>query len=141
MNILIALFANFRWVDALDIVVVSFVIYQLLLLIREVHATRIVVGFGILFMAAAIASQFHLLTLDWLLSNVGPFVVISFVVVFQPDLRRIITQIGRGGFWGGVFQGEAALFQGNHHGGKGPCENPPGGLGRDRAGRQPSKRF
>jgi diadenylate cyclase len=111
MNILIALFANFRLVDALDIAVVSFVIYQLLLLIREVHATRIVVGFGILFMAAAIASQFHLLTLDWLLSNVGPFVVISFVVVFQPDLRRIITQIGRGGFWGGVFQGEAALFK------------------------------
>jgi diadenylate cyclase len=111
MNILIALFANFRLVDALDIVVVSFVIYQLLLLIREVHATRIVVGFGILLMAAVIASQFHLLTLDWLLSNVGPFVVISFVVVFQPDLRRIITQIGRGGFWGGVFQGEAALFK------------------------------
>jgi diadenylate cyclase len=111
MNILIALFANFRWIDALDITVVSIVIYQLLLLIREVHATRIVLGFGFLFVAAAIASQFHLVTLDWLLSSVGPFVLIAFVVVFQPDLRRIITQIGRGGFLGGVFQGEAALFK------------------------------
>jgi diadenylate cyclase len=111
MNNLIALFANFRLVDGLDIVVVSFVVYQLLLLIREVRATRIVVGFAILFLAAAVASQFHLLTLDWLLSNVGPFVLISFVVVFQPDLRRIITQIGRGGFLGGVFQGDALLFK------------------------------
>ncbi len=111
MNSLIALITNFRLVDALDIAVVFFVVYQLLLLIREVRATRIVLGFVFLFAAAAIASQFHLVTLDWLLSNVGPFVLISFVVVFQPDLRRIITQIGRGGFWGGVFQGDALLFK------------------------------
>ncbi len=111
MNSLVTLFSNFRYIDILDIAVVSYLIYQLLLLIREVRATRIVLGFAILFLATIIASQFHLLTLDWMLSNLGPFFLISFVVVFQPDLRRIITQIGRGGFWGGVFQGEAALFK------------------------------
>jgi diadenylate cyclase len=111
MNNLATLFYNFRFADLLDILIVSYVTYQLLLLIREVRATRIVLGFAILFLATAIASQFHLLTLDWLLSNLGPFFLIAFVVVFQPDLRRIITQIGRGGFWGGVFQGEAALFK------------------------------
>ena len=111
MNILIALFSNFRWIDALDIAVVSLVIYQVLLFIREVHATRIVLGLGVLFIATAVASQAHLLTLDWLLSSVGPFVLIAIVVVFQPDLRRIITQLGRGGLFGGVFQGEAALFK------------------------------
>ncbi len=111
MNNLLTLFYNFRIQDALDILVVSYVIYQLLLLIWEVRATRIVIGFAILFLAMVIASQFHLLTLDWLLSNVGPFLLIAFVVVFQPDLRRIITQIGRGGFWGGVFQGDAILFK------------------------------
>ena len=111
MNNLLTLFYNFRIQDALDILVVSYVIYQLLLLIWEVRATRIVIGFAILFLAMVIASQFHLLTLDWLLSNVGPFLLIAFVVVFQPDFRRIITQIGRGGFWGGVFQGDAILFK------------------------------
>jgi diadenylate cyclase len=111
MNSLDALFSSFRFADVLDILVVSFVTYQLLLLIREVRATRIVLGFSILFIATVFASQFHLLTLDWLLSNLGPFFLIAFVVVFQPDLRRIITQIGRGGLWGGVFQGEAALFK------------------------------
>ncbi len=112
MNNLSALLANFRFVDVLDILVVAYLMYQLLLLIREVRATRIVLGFTILFLATVVASQFHLLTLDWLLSNLGPFFLIAFVVVFQPDLRRIITQIGRGGgFWGGVFQGDALLFQ------------------------------
>ncbi len=112
MNNLMTLLSNFRLMDALDILVVAFVTYQLLLLIREVHATRIVLGFSILFLATAVASQFHLLTLDWLLSNLGPFFLIAFVVVFQPDLRRIISQIGKGGgFWGGVFQGDALLFK------------------------------
>jgi diadenylate cyclase len=112
MNNLSTLLANFRFVDILDILVVAYLTYQLLLLIREVRATRIVLGFVILFLATVAASQIHLLTLDWLLSNLGPFFLISFVVVFQPDLRRIITQIGRGGgFWGGVFQGDALMFK------------------------------
>jgi diadenylate cyclase len=112
VNNLATLFYNFRFPqDLLDILVVSYVTYQFLLLIREVRATRIVLGFVLLFLTTAIASQFQLVTLDWLLSYLGPFFLIAFVVVFQPDLRRIITQIGRGGFWGGVFQGEAVLFK------------------------------
>ncbi len=112
MNNLMTLLSNFRFMDGLDILVVAFVTYHLLLLIREVHATRIVLGFAFLFLATAVASQFHLLTLDWLLSNLGPFFLIAFVVVFQPDLRRIITQIGKGGwFWGSVYQGDTLLFK------------------------------
>src|SRR5690348_11197861 len=112
MSKLVTLFSNFDWTtDLLDILVVSYLIYQLLLLIREVRATRIVPGFAIVFLATIISSQFNLLTLGWLLGNVGAFFLIGFVVVFQPELRRIITQIGRGGFWGGVFQGDAMRFK------------------------------
>lgn len=112
MNNLITLFANFRLADIFDILIVSLITYQLLLLIREVRANRIVLGFAVLFLVSVIAAQFHLLALDWLLSNLGPFLLITFVVVFQPDLRRLISQIGRGGFWGGVFQGDVVLFKG-----------------------------
>jgi diadenylate cyclase len=111
MRNLMTLLSNFRLADLLDILVVAFITYQLLLLIREVRANRIVLGFGILFLIMVIAGQFHLGTLDWLLSSLGPFLLIAFVVVFQPDLRRIITQIGRGGLWGGVFQPDAMLFK------------------------------
>jgi len=111
MNNLITLFASFRLADLFDILLVAFITYQLLLLIREVRANRIVLGFAVLFIVSVVAAQFHLLALDWLLSNLGPFLLIAFVVVFQPDLRRLISQIGRGGFWGGVFQGDAVLFK------------------------------
>jgi diadenylate cyclase len=111
MNNLITLFASFRLADLFDILIVTFITYQLLLLIREVRANRIVLGFAILFLVSVIAAQFHLLALDWLLSSLGPFLLIAFVVVFQPDLRRLISQIGRGGLWGGVFQGDAVLFK------------------------------
>lgn len=112
MRNLMTLLSNFRLADLLDILVVAFITYQLLLLIREVRANRIVLGFGILFLIMVVAGQFHLGTLDWLLSSLGPFLLIAFVVVFQPDLRRIIAQIGRGGgFWGGVFQGDPMLFK------------------------------
>ncbi len=107
MGHLATLFLNFRLTDILDILVVSFAVYQFLLLIREVRAVRIILGFVILFLTAVAASQFHLLTIDWLLSNLGPFFLIAFVVVFQSDLRNMITRIGRTSFWGGVFQGEA----------------------------------
>lgn len=111
MNNLITLFSSFRPADLFDILLVAIITYQLLLLIREVRANRIVLGFAVLFLVSVIAAQFHLLTLDWLLSSLGPFLLIAFVVVFQPDLRRLISQIGRGGFWGGVFQGDAVLFK------------------------------
>jgi diadenylate cyclase len=110
MNNLITLFSSFRLADLFDILLVAFITYQLLLLIREVRANRIVLGFAILFLISVVAAQFHLLALDLLLSSLGPFLLIAFVVVFQPDLRRLISQIGRGGLWGGVFQGDAVLF-------------------------------
>ena len=110
MNNLITLFSSFRLADLFDILLVAFITYQLLLLIREVRANRIVLGFAVLFLISVVAAQFHLLALDWLLSSLGPFLLIAFVVVFQPDLRRLISQIGRGGLWGGVFQGGAVLF-------------------------------
>ena len=111
MSNLVTLFSNFEWTDLWDILVVTFLIYQLLLLIREVRATRIMIGFAVLFVATIAASQLNLLTLGWLLGNVGSFFLIGFVVVFQPELRRIITQIGRGGLFGGVFQGDAVRFK------------------------------
>lgn len=111
MNNLATLLRNFRVNDLFDILIVTFLAYQLLLLIREARAVRILVGFAVLFLSAVLAGQFHLLTIDWILSSLGPFLLVSFVIIFQSDLRRIITQIGRGGFWGGVFRGEDLAFK------------------------------
>jgi diadenylate cyclase len=111
MSTLLHLFNDFRWEDGLDILLVAFALYVFLLMLREARGLRILVGFGALFLAGALASWFHLLTVEWLLSNLWPVLVIALVVVFQPDLRRLMNQLVRYGGWGGVFRGEAAIFK------------------------------
>ena len=111
MNYLNSLFRDFSWVDGLDILLVAFVMYFVLVLLREVQGLRILIGSGILFLAGAAASHFHLITVEWLVTNLWPVIFIALVVLFQPDLRRLLNRLVRGGWWGGVFRGESAVFQ------------------------------
>jgi diadenylate cyclase len=111
MNTLLRLFGDFRWEDGIDILLVAFAFYILLLLLREARGLRVLLGFGALFLAGALAGRFHLLTVEWLLTNLWPVLVIALVVVFQPDLRRLMNRLVRYGGWGSGLQAEAALFQ------------------------------
>jgi diadenylate cyclase len=105
------LFKDFRVSDAIDILVVAFIFYHTMKFIREAHATRIVLGFVGLFLAGALAGQFHLITFHWLLSNLWPILILSFVVIFQPDLRRVLNRITFGNFLRNVFDGDAVLIK------------------------------
>lgn len=110
MHYLLSLFHDFHWVDALDILLVTIVLYLLLVLLREVHGLRLLVGFGAFFLVGAAASRFHLITVEWLLTNLWPVLIIALVVLFQPDLRRLLNRLVRGGWWGGGFRGDQAVF-------------------------------
>lgn len=82
--------------DLLDILVVAFVIYQVLMLIRGTRAVQLVTGLGLLFAAYIVSRWLGLYTLQWLLSYVGLVVPIALLVLFQPELRRMLEQLGRG---------------------------------------------
>jgi len=111
MNGLYALLADIRFSDVMDILVVATGIYYLLLLIREVRAYRVVVGVSLLLLSSAVAKHLHLLTFEWLLTNLWTVLLISFVVIFQPDLRRLLNQLGGGRLFGGVLAAEEPLFK------------------------------
>lgn len=83
--------------DILDILIVAFIIYQVLMLIRGTRAVQLVIGLGVLFVAYLVSVRLGLYTLQWLLSYVGLVVPIALLVLFQPELRRMLEQIGRGG--------------------------------------------
>jgi len=82
--------------DLVDILVVAFVVYQVLMLIRGTRAVQLVTGLGLLFAAYIVSRWLGLYTLQWLLSYVGLVVPIALLVLFQPELRRMLEQLGRG---------------------------------------------
>ncbi|HEU4798163.1 MAG TPA: diadenylate cyclase CdaA [bacterium] len=86
-----------RFRDILDVLIVSILLYQLLLLIRGTRAVQLVTGLGVLFGVYGIARYFQLYTLQYLLQYLGVVIPIALLVIFQPELRRMLEQLGRGG--------------------------------------------
>jgi len=87
------------WIDALDVLIVAFAIYQLLLALRGTRALQMVVGLLALYAASWGALQVGLLTLHWILQYLLTAGFVLIVIVFQPEIRRALATIGRRGFF------------------------------------------
>jgi len=89
-------FANFKiFVSALDILIVAIFIYWLILIVRRTRAERMLWGLGVVIIAYFVSLRFDLVTLHWILSNFLGSIIIFIIVVFQQDIRRALTQMGR----------------------------------------------
>jgi diadenylate cyclase len=75
--------------------VVAFVLYQLLRLLRGTQGTQILAGLVLLAVVGVLSTQLNLVLLSWLFKNAGFFILIGVIVMFQPELRRALDQIGR----------------------------------------------
>ena len=91
-------FRTISFIDILDILIVAYIIYRIMKLLKDTSAERLIKGIIILVGIMLLASMLHLTMISWLLQqalNVGLFAI---VVVFQPELRRLLEQIGKGNF-------------------------------------------
>ena len=87
------------WRDALDIAVVAFLIYEFLKLIRQTRAVQIALG-GAIVVGLYYASEFATLrTVNWIVRDMFGYVVFAAVVLFQADIRRALSNLGRGPFF------------------------------------------
>jgi diadenylate cyclase len=86
---------NLGWGEVIDVAVVAFVLYQLLRLLRGTQGTQILVGLVLLAVVGVVATQFNLVLLTWLFKNAAFFILIAVIVMFQPELRRAMDQLGR----------------------------------------------
>jgi diadenylate cyclase len=84
---------------ALDIAIVSYVFYRFFLFIRGTRAVPLINGIIVLFVATALASRLRLETTYWLLQKIQVALAVALPVVFQPELRRALEQVGRGQFF------------------------------------------
>ncbi len=91
-------FRTISFIDIIDILIVAYIIYRVMKLLKDTSAERLIKGIIILVGIMLLASILHLTMISWLLQqalNVGVFAI---VVVFQPELRRLLEQIGKGNF-------------------------------------------
>nr|MBQ8243699.1 diadenylate cyclase CdaA [Oscillospiraceae bacterium] len=86
--------ARMQWSDYADILVVSFLIYKLLPLIRTPNIMRIARTVIALLLVTWITEELHLYTINWILDQVLAIGLLAFVVLFQPELRRMLDHLG-----------------------------------------------
>jgi diadenylate cyclase len=86
---------NIGWRDVLDVSIVAVLLYQLLKLVRGTQAAQLLVGLAIIATVGLAAEALNLRLLQVIFQNGGQAIVIAAVILFQPELRRALDQVGR----------------------------------------------
>lgn len=94
--------------DTIDILIVAFLFYTVMRLIRSTSAARIARSILLLLVATGLTEIFKLYTLNWILSKILEIGVIALVIMFQPELRRMLERFGGRFFTNLISSGGAA---------------------------------
>ena len=90
--------SGIRIIDFIDIAIVAFVVYKILMFVKETRAEQLLKGLFVLVVAMKISELLNLYTIHWLLINTMQIGMVAMIIVFQPELRRALQYIGRGKF-------------------------------------------
>ncbi len=97
-------FLEFTLLDLLDISIVSFMLYKMYQYMKGTIAAQIFVGLLVILLGSATASFFNLSSLDWIFSRLTSIWFIVFVILFQPEIRRLLLFLGQNRMFGKLFQ-------------------------------------
>jgi diadenylate cyclase len=92
-------FGTISLFDFLDIFIVAVVLYRVILLIRGTRAVQLLQGVVVILLATGVSHTLQLHALNWLLDKTLTIGLFAIPVVFQPELRRALEQLGRGRFF------------------------------------------
>ncbi len=90
---------HLRWQDILDILLIAIILYRLLLIIKGTKAVRILIGLIVLLVAFLFSGYIGLYTMDWLIQSLWAQIVLAIVILFQPEIRRALAQMGEARFF------------------------------------------
>ncbi len=88
-----------RWQDLVDILFVTYIVYRVLLLIRGTRAVQMLTGFGIILIMYYLADQLQFHTLNTILAEFFQNFILILIIVFQDEIRKALTQVGRNPFF------------------------------------------
>lgn len=100
---------NIQWIKTyllpvIDIAIIAFVIYRIYLMISGTRAIQVVKGLALIIFAAWFSQFLHLETVSWVLQQLIQVAVIAVIILFQPELRRMLTKLGQNRFFGAFFK-------------------------------------
>ncbi|MEY8764495.1 diadenylate cyclase CdaA [uncultured Clostridium sp.] len=98
LQIIINSVKNISLWSIVDISVVSYILYKVYMLIKETRAEQLLKGIILILFLIPISSFFHLVMLNWILTKTLAIGVLSFVIIFQPEIRRALEHLGRTAF-------------------------------------------
>ena len=78
----------------IDILLVAYIIYRLLLLIKGTRAVQMLIGLSLIIILFFIAKVLHFVTLQWILGNFLSSIILVIIVIFQEEIRRALTKVG-----------------------------------------------
>ena len=84
----------FSFRDLIDIALVTFIVYRFLLLIRGTRGMQMTVGIVMLLLFFWITRFYNLVAIEWILSNVLTYIVFTIIVLYQAEIRSVLTRIG-----------------------------------------------
>ena len=110
-NVPVLRFPHLGPFQVLDIIIIAGILYLVLRWIKRTHAWVLLRGIVIVLILRLLADMFDLITLRWLLDNAVAVGLIAIVVIFQPELRKVLEQMGRGQYLGSFkIEGEQKVY-------------------------------
>ena len=98
LQVMVNAIKNINVSSILDILAVSYLFYKGYMLIRETRAEQLLKGIILIVIFIPISKVLRLEMLYWILSNTITIGVLSFIIIFQPEIRRALEHIGRSAF-------------------------------------------
>ena len=91
---LLYVISNIRIFDLIDIAIIAFIIYKAIEFFKETRAGQLIKGIAVVFVAYLLANWFDLVTLKWLILKVTDSLLVVAVIVFHPEIRRMLEKVG-----------------------------------------------
>ncbi len=92
-------FEILRWQDIVDILIVAYLIYRILLMIRGTRTVQMMLGLFVIAGAYYVAQRFELYIISWVIRNLLGYLALAILVIFHPELRRMLAQVGQNTFF------------------------------------------
>lgn len=88
-----------RWQDIPDILIVAFIIYKILMLLIDTRAMQLIRGLLIIGLIGVLANVLEFRSLSWILTKMLGAFIIAIPILFQPELRHMLEELGKGRMW------------------------------------------